>query len=70
LAIQRGCKDTSFADPRVANRNVAWRSSNPYIATVDAYGLVTGIAPGTTTIIATSLADPSMTGSATVTVAR
>lgn len=38
------------------NKNVTWSSSNPEIATVDeATGLVTGIALGTATIIATSV---------------
>ena len=38
------------------NQNVTWSSSNPEIATVDeATGLVTGVAIGTATIIATSV---------------
>ena len=35
-----------------ANRTVAWESENPEIATVDATGLVTGVANGETTIYA------------------
>ncbi len=44
---------------------IAWTSSDTQVATVDAGGLVTGVAPGTATITAASL---GRTGSALVTV--
>jgi hypothetical protein len=47
---------------------VTWTSANAAIATVDASGEVTGVAPGTTTIRATSTADPSKVGAAAITV--
>ena len=33
--------------------NIVWSSSNPQVATVDVNGIITGIGPGTATIIAT-----------------
>lgn len=48
---------------------VTWTSSAPTIATVDATGKVTGVAAGSTTIIATSTADAGKKGVAVVTVA-
>ena len=36
------------------NKNVKWESSNPAVATVNAYGVVTGRTAGTTTIICTT----------------
>ncbi|MGQ0766050.1 MAG: beta strand repeat-containing protein [Gemmatimonadota bacterium] len=47
---------------------VTWSSANAAIATVVATGEVTGFAVGTTTIRATSTADPSKVGAAAVTV--
>jgi uncharacterized protein YjdB len=49
----------------LTGRTVTWQSSNPGVATVDANGLVTAVAPGTATIRATS---EGQTGTATVTV--
>jgi alpha-tubulin suppressor-like RCC1 family protein len=51
------------------NKDVTWSSSDPAIATVDANGLVTGVAPGTATVTATSAADPTISDTAAVTVA-
>lgn len=48
---------------------VTWTSSDPTIATVNGTGQVTGVAAGTTTIIATSSADNGKTGVGTITVA-
>jgi uncharacterized protein YjdB len=48
--------------------SVTWTSSDDSVATVDAAGLVTGVAEGTATITATSVFDTSVSGSATVTV--
>lgn len=38
----------------LAGRSVAWQSSDPLVASVDNLGLLTGLAPGVTTITATS----------------
>ena len=50
------------------SQDVTWESGDTAIATVNGSGLVTGQSSGTTTITATSDADPSMSGSAEVTV--
>ncbi|HYO91890.1 MAG TPA: Ig-like domain-containing protein, partial [Pyrinomonadaceae bacterium] len=61
------------ATARAANGNprndavIAWASDNPSIATVDAAGVVTGVAPGSATLRATS---GSGSGSATITVVK
>ena len=48
--------EATVSPSNATNQNVTWSSSNPEIATVDeATGLVTGIALGTATIIATSV---------------
>lgn len=52
----------------VSNRDVRWSSSNPAVAQVDEAGLVTANATGACTITATSVLDPSITASCTVTV--
>ena len=49
------------------NQNVTWASSNQAVATIDADGLVTGVAPGTTTITATTV-DGGYTARTTITV--
>lgn len=51
-----------------SNTAVSWASSNAGVATVSNAGLVTGVAPGTATITASSQADPTKTGTATITV--
>jgi uncharacterized protein YjdB len=50
----------------VTNRPVAWTTSSSTIATVSSSGVVTGVAPGTATITATS---EEKSGSSTITVA-
>ena len=50
------------------NKNVTWESSNTAIATVDASGVVTGVAAGVATITVTSVADNTKTADCTVTV--
>lgn len=50
------------------DRAVIWSSNNESIATVDEYGVVTGVAAGTTTIRATSHADSTKFGECAVTV--
>jgi uncharacterized protein YjdB len=59
----------SFTPTNATNRNVTWTSSNPAVATVNARGLVTGVALGTTTITATA-ADGGHTAVASVTVVQ
>lgn len=51
-----------------ANTAVTWSSTNTGVATVNASGLVTTVAPGTTTIRATSVLVPAIVGQATLTV--
>ena len=51
-----------------SNQNVTWTSSNPNVATVDADGLVTGIAPGTAQITVTT-EQGGFTATSTITVA-
>ena len=50
------------------NRDVTWSSSDTNIATVDENGVITGIAPGTTMVTATSKLDPTKSASCQVTV--
>ena len=50
------------------DKSVTWASSDDTIATIDSAGLVTGIAPGTVTITATSVADNLVSGTLSVTV--
>lgn len=52
-----------------ANQAVTWSSAEAAIADVAADGTVTGVAAGTTTVVATSDHDPTQSASATVTVA-
>ena len=49
------------------NKTVTWTSSDPSVATVDANGLVTAVAPGTATITATA---DGVSATCTVTVTR
>jgi uncharacterized protein YjdB len=56
----------SNGNPR-SNAAIAWTSGKPSIATVDAAGLVTGIAPGSVTIKATA---EGVTGTVTLQVVR
>ena len=51
-----------------AATTVQWGTLNPSIALVDASGIVTGVAVGTTTILARATADPRVTATATITV--
>ncbi|MGD9813062.1 MAG: Ig domain-containing protein [Bacilli bacterium] len=50
-----------FTPAAVADRELTWTSSDETLATIDAYGEVTGVAPGTVTITATSVAVPTVT---------
>ena len=51
-----------------SERSVTYTSLNPDIATVDAKGVVTGVANGTATVRVSSAADPSVYADCTVTV--
>jgi len=53
---------------RTTNRGVTWTVANIAVATVDARGAVTAVGGGTTTVVATSVADPSVKGAASITV--
>ena len=71
LDLYRG--DTASLTAKVApltatDRSVTWSSDNPSIATVSDVGVVTAVAAGTTTIKATSNADPTKFGECHVTV--
>ncbi|HEY3561861.1 MAG TPA: Ig-like domain-containing protein [Kribbella sp.] len=50
------------------NAAVTYASGDPTIATVDAQGMVTAVAPGTTTLTVTSTADPAIKDEATLVV--
>jgi uncharacterized protein YjdB len=68
-ALQVGQTATLFAVVQgSANQSVTWRSQNPAVASVSAAGVVTGVAPGTTSIVAISQADTTARGAAAVTV--
>jgi lysophospholipase L1-like esterase len=49
---------------------VTWSSSNTYIATVDAAGVITSVSGGEATVTATSTADPTKSATAKVSVAE
>jgi len=51
-----------------AGQGVTYRSDNAAVATVNASGLVTAVANGTTTITVTSVADPTKSATASITV--
>jgi hypothetical protein len=51
-----------------SDESIQWSSGNTAVATVDNKGLVTAIAPGTTTITATALDGSGVSGSAEITV--
>ena len=59
---------TVVVSPAAASSAVTWSSSDEAKATVDATGLVTGVAAGSATITATSVADGGKTDTATITV--
>ena len=52
----------------VTDRSVTWSSANPEVATVDENGVVTGVTSGTAVITATSVRNPNVSASCTVTV--
>jgi uncharacterized protein (TIGR02145 family) len=58
----------SFQPSNTTDQSVVWTSANPAIATVNGYGVVTGVSPGTTQIVATALDSSLPSVSCTVTV--
>ncbi|WP_216648815.1 Ig-like domain-containing protein [Agromyces agglutinans] len=66
-------KTATFAAEAVpwnaSNGEVAYASSDPAVATIDAAGLITALAPGETTITAVSAEDPAITDEALLIVA-
>ena len=69
LAI--GVSETSTVTATVVNGStsaVTWRSANTAIATVNAAGAITGVAPGTTLVTAIAVADTMKRASVTITV--
>ncbi|MFN9109600.1 MAG: Ig domain-containing protein, partial [Bacteroidota bacterium] len=50
------------------SKAVLWRSANPSVAMISSGGLITGVAPGTTTITAVLAADTTRRGTASITV--
>jgi alpha-amylase len=54
------------AAPAIANRRVTWTSSDTTVVTIDATGLVRSIGPGTASIIAASVSDPTVRDEAVV----
>ena len=65
--VSRALRATVTGD---AGPAVTWSSSDTYIATVSAAGVVTSVSGGQATITATSVADPGLTARCTVTVAE
>lgn len=71
VTIAPGQTDALRADVQIEaglSTAVMWRSSNPSVAIVASNGVLTGVAPGTATIIAVSMADTTRRGQAVVTV--
>lgn len=71
--IEKGATQqlTATVEPSTAaNKEVEWSSSNTAVATVDANGLVTGVAEGEATITARAKDGSGVTGTATVEVVR
>ncbi|MGG1555492.1 polysaccharide lyase family 8 super-sandwich domain-containing protein [Paenibacillus ferrarius] len=60
--------EPAFVPVNATNRKVNWQSSNPAIATVDANGVITGLAAGSADITAISEANPAITGVTKVTI--
>ena len=58
----------TVAPANATTSDVTWTSSNPAVATVDATGLVSGVAAGTAVITATAHDGSQVSGSSTITV--
>ncbi len=59
---------TATVQPAGVSQAVNWASGTEAVATVSSAGVVTGVSEGAAVITATSIADPSRSGSVTVTV--
>lgn len=68
IAVSATRQLTASALPSGASQDVTWSSSAPSIATVNASGLVTGVAAGSAVITATSVSDPTKTATSAITV--
>ena len=58
---------TASVQPAKADQTVKWSSDNTEVATVDAYGVVTGLKTGTVTVTAASVVNPQIKGSIVLT---
>src|SRR5438874_11587619 len=61
-----GTMNSSSTPVTMTGPGVAWASSNPSVATINAAGLATGVNPGTTTITATDSSGASASTTLTV----
>ncbi|WP_280041294.1 phage tail tube protein [Pseudomonas sp. Hg5Tf] len=68
IAVTATRQLSASALPAEAAQNVTWASSAPSVATVSTSGLVMGVSAGSATITATSVSDPTKTGTAAITV--
>lgn len=68
VAIGENVSASARVDPAGVGQDVEWASDAPSITSVSSAGVVTGESIGTTTISATSVAKPTHSASATVTV--
>jgi len=65
---QRFMIGAAFTPGNASNKCCSWSSSNPKIATVDSYGFVVGVAPGTVTITATTKDGTNISATCVITV--
>ena len=70
VLVNSTAKVTADVRPWGVDTSVTWTSADESIATVDADGIVTGVAEGTTTVTAVSVLDPNATAAATVYVSK
>jgi sucrose-6-phosphate hydrolase SacC (GH32 family) len=61
--------NATIAPSNATNKSITWRSSAANIATVSSTGVISGVAPGSATITATSVDNPDAHDGMTVTVA-
>jgi uncharacterized protein YjdB len=68
VAVNSKVQLAAAVAPTGANPEVTWKSADEKIATVDATGVVAGVAAGSVKITATSVADPTKSGEFSITV--